>query len=258
MRNLIDAHADGQLDLVRSMEMDRHLAECADCRAALDAVRRLKASVGADGLYYRAPADLVSRIRAQAVGTAGGTARMKSIPWPRVFSIAALVAIAIGVGAVVQRFAAIDRNPIMAEILACHIRSLQADHLVDVKSTDQHTVKPWFDGKLDFAPPVRDFKSQGFALEGGRLDYAAGRPVAALVYARGKHTINLFIWPSSEGDTEPATSHEQGYTLVGWSQTGMRFWAVSDVSPGDLAEFVNLCRTVSPAAGPSSEPTESR
>ena len=130
------------------------------------------------------------------------------------------------------------------EIVAGHIRALQPGHLMDVVSTDQHTVKPWFDGRIDFAPPVRDLKEAGFPLEGGRLDYLAGRPVAVLNYQRRQHIIDVFIWPES-GTAEQTATSRSGYNMVRWTANGMAFWAVSDLDPKELAEFVVLLSRVS-------------
>jgi anti-sigma factor RsiW len=122
------------------------------------------------------------------------------------------------------------------QIVAGHVRALQPGHLQDVASEDRHTVKPWFDGRLDFAPPVKDLAAARFPLTGGRLDYLDGRPVAALIYQRDKHIVNLFVWPGI-GDTPPETAERQGYNIVHWSQAGMNFWAVSDVELSQLKEF---------------------
>jgi anti-sigma factor RsiW len=129
---------------------------------------------------------------------------------------------------------------IAAEIIDAHLRSLQPGHLVDVVSTDQHTVKPWFDGKLDFSPPVQDFADQGFPLQGGRIDVIHGHSVAALVYARRKHFVNVFIWSTGEKNTAPRVGSQQGYQWIEWDKAGMEFCVVSDAAPSALEQLHNL------------------
>jgi anti-sigma factor RsiW len=132
-----------------------------------------------------------------------------------------------------------ENDSLAQEVVASHIRSLMVDHLSDVVSTDQHTVKPWFDGKLDFAPVVVNLADQGFPLIGGRIDYLDNRPVTALVYQRNKHIINLFIWPSTDApETTPTTI--QGYHLINWTAGNTTYWAVSDVELSELQTFAQL------------------
>ena len=160
-------------------------------------------------------------------------------PWISI--TAPLAAAAIVVLALVPLLRGPSAEEVLArEVLAGHVRSLMADHLSDVASSDRHTVKPWFNGKLDFSPPVEDLAQQGFPLVGGRLDYLNNRPVAALVYHRQKHFINLFIWPSTSSDSEVKKETRQGYHLFHWTRSGMTYWAVSDVEESQLQEFVGL------------------
>jgi anti-sigma factor RsiW len=134
-----------------------------------------------------------------------------------------------------------NENLLAQEVVSSHIRSMMLNHLVDVPSSDQHTVKPWFNGKLDFAPDVKDFADQGFPLVGGRLDYIDNRTVAALIYQRRKHAINLFIWPAPEVNNQPAQQLSvNGYNIIHWTRSGTRYWAVSDVNSADLSEFAKL------------------
>jgi anti-sigma factor RsiW len=166
------------------------------------------------------------------------------MPW-RGVAIAASFALFVMVGWnawLLQGGGAIAPN-LEHEVVSDHIRSLMANHLSDVASEDRHTVKPWFMGKLDYSPPVTDLASDGFKLTGGRLDYLGGKPVSALVYQRGAHVINVFVWPARESDEalpQPRWSNQQGYHVANWSHAGMTYWAISDVDPGELTRLVNL------------------
>jgi anti-sigma factor RsiW len=240
MRELKHAYLDGELDLVRSVEIEKHLKNCDACTRVYDKARALKASIHTADLRYHAPSGLQGRIRAAVRDEAGiRETPAQSFAWPWWkwgFSVTGAALLACVVAVMVLNGSADDR--LAREVAASHIRSLQAGHLTDVASTDQHTVKPWFDGRLDFAPPVVDLADQGFPLTGGRLDYLENRPVAALVYQRQKHVINLFVWPSPGGvAAAEQTFVRNGYNLVHWSAAGMTFWAVSDLNQGELRNF---------------------
>jgi hypothetical protein len=166
----VSAYADRELDAVSSLQMESHLAECPRCRAALERVDAVLTTLGSAGLTYAPPPELASRVRA-AVGRETAPARRR---WHSTVAAGAAMAAALAwlvVGNLVGRGA---ERRLADELVAGHVRSLMVDHLVDVASTDQHTVRPWFNGKIDFAPPVADFAASGFALVGGRLDYVAG------------------------------------------------------------------------------------
>jgi anti-sigma factor RsiW len=220
------------------MEFDAHLEGCAACTRALAAQEALRNALGAADLYAKAPASLRSRVRAQLRAT-----RAARVPRGVLRSLAAaasVVLVLVGAWQTAAWRAGIVEKDLAKQVLDAHLRSLQLTHLTDVASTDQHSVKPWFVGKLDFAPPVADFSAEGFPLAGGRLDVVGGRSVAALVYNRRKHVINLFVWPSEEPDAAPRSGALRGYAWTQWTQGHMSFWAVSDVAASDLAEFARL------------------
>ncbi len=192
--------------------------------------------------YHRAP-DL---LRQRVLNSLRASNKLRRNFRPLVGALAASIALAVALSAIlVQRS---GRDTVEEQIFASHVRSLQVDHLMDVASSDQHTVKPWFAGKLDFSPPVRDLREQGFPLEGGRLDYLDGRSVAALVYQRHQHVINVFVWPQSSAAAEHSSSRE-GYNMLRWSEGGFAFWAISDLNPTELRELAS--RLQAPVASPS-------
>ena len=248
---LVQAELDGELDAAAAAALAVHRAGCPICQAAsagLAEARQLVADERESGLYHRAPDDFRQRLAAQLDAgreqaptpphrrRARGWAAFRPERWrPGVFGFGLGAACA----ATLAFLVVTPHGPdITGEIVAGHIRALQPGHLEDVVSTDQHTVKPWFDGRIDFAPPVKDLAAQRFPLKGGRLDYIGGRPVAALVYQRDKHLIDLFAWPAA-GDSAvpPAISTQHGYNVVHWVENGMALWAVSDVEAGQLREF---------------------
>lgn len=243
-RELPGGYLDDELDMATSLKFRRHLQECPECTAELRRQEALRKALRTSDLSFKAPAGLEKRIRS-AVGTAdhgqvGSLERVRRRPAVWLALAASMVIAAL----LVWRFGTSPREntDLTAElVLTDHVRSLMLDHLTDVISTDNHTVKPWFNGKLDFSPPVRDTAAEGFPLAGGRLDYV-NRPVAALVYRRRQHVINVFVWPSSNESrgVSPESHTRQGYNLLHWSRAGMEYWAVSDLNVAELKQFVQL------------------
>jgi anti-sigma factor RsiW len=230
---LIDFYADGELDAAGILELEKHIHDCFACALAWRNAQALKKSLKHDALYFTAPAELRRTIKAELRSQLKPRANFWNWNW--------LTAATTGVAAICLVFLLAHpsaQQQLAQEVVSSHVRSLMANHALDVVSSDQHTVKPWFDGKLDFAPPVKDLAAQEFPLAGGRLDYLGGRAVAALVFHRNKHVINLSIWPAKEMDSSPATrAPMQGYNLIHWSKAGMTFWAVSDLNEKELMEF---------------------
>ena len=238
IRELLHAYADGELDLANTRETERHLQSCADCRGTEGAIRELRSALTSGAPAYRAPAHLRRNVRAALRREAKSTRQTLS-PWLMFATGAAFAAVL--VGAVLFQTMPGTRGNIVDQVVASHVRSLLAAHLVDVVSSDQHTVKPWFDGKIDFAPEVRDLSANGFPLAGGRLDYLDGKTVVALVYQRHKHPINLFITPASTNrDTSPTVTSRRGYNVFSWTRGGMNYWAVSDLNQDELRQFTEL------------------
>jgi anti-sigma factor RsiW len=247
-QTLIDGHLDRELDPARSLEMEDHLRVCAACSQSYKNHQVLSENLRTGSVYFKAPADLQRSIRRAVRQAAKADSAPRWLPWSWVRIAAPMAAAAI----VLLTLAPFVQGPSTEEILtrevvSSHVRSLMANHLADVSSSDQHTVKPWFNGKVDFSPPVVDLASQGFPLVGGRLDYLNNRPVAALIYQRAKHLINVFIWPSSESsDSGIKSETRQGYHLFHWTRSGMTYWAVSDLEKSQLQEFVQLLQNQSP------------
>jgi anti-sigma factor RsiW len=247
-QRFVPGYLDGELDLVRTIEMESHLKNCAACARELENQQALRDAVRRGSLAYAAPIALRDRIQSSLPASTATQPSEHAPAWyaPRILRWAAAFAVLAVCSITGWQFMPGLRGPsndrrIAAEIFASHVRSLEANHLMDVASTDQHTVKPWFDGKLDFSPPVEDLAPDGYPLIGGRLDYLEGREVAALIYQRRKHFINVFVWPDASGSSSArVVESSRGYNLMRWSRAGFQFWAASDVSAPDLAEFVRL------------------
>ncbi len=247
-RLLLHGLLDGELDAAHSLKCEAHLRECAGCAAEFARLRALWAQLRAPGVSFQAPPALRARIEAAAMtararmGIRGrkkawkslapkaALGRQRGVSWGWAASVTALAA-----ALALILFVHFPRTGIADELVADHVRSLLAGHLVDVAASDQHVIRPWFTGKVDFSPPVFELTQQGFPLVGGRLDYMPGRVVTAVVYRRGQHIINVFAWPAGTRAAAPTTTTKRdGYNVLGWSQSGLRFCAVSDVTAAEL------------------------
>ena len=245
-RPFFHAYLDGELDAMQAAEFGHHLESCSACGRAVQALESLRSSMQDAQLREPLPSGFESKIRHQ-LDEASQPASSRTFAAWRLLAAAALLLLVIGGS---WKFAQKARDsgdaPVTAadsaaaELVDAHIRALQPGHLTDVTSTDQHTVKPWFDGRTAFAPPVRDFAAQEFPLVGGRLDVFQGHTVAALVYGRRKHFISVFIWPDGTQNAEQYAGAMNGYQWISWKQGGLRFCAVADTNRDDLAALKDL------------------
>jgi anti-sigma factor RsiW len=232
---LLHALLDGELDAGNTRAVEHHVAGCPHCAARLAAYREMSKAIAGAELRYKAPPDLRRRIEAALPQPVQAPSRRSVLKGFAMGSAVSAIA-ATGLVAIVLR--SDDEQRIQSEVVSAHLRSLQAGHLTDVISTDQHTVKPWFNGKLDVAPPVIDLTAQGFTLIGGRLDYVDARPIGAIVYRRRAHVINLFVAQTASMERRAAkTDAFQGFNIRRWSERGLNYWAVSDLAADELTEF---------------------
>jgi anti-sigma factor RsiW len=237
---LLHALVDDELDAGHAHQVEAHVAGCRHCTAQLRDYREMHAAMSAPGVRFRAPERLRGRIEvllpstivpAPRASAAGRRSLLKG------FGMGSVVSTALAACLALFLVHTQEDQRIVGDVVSAHLRSLQGDRLIDVQSTDQHTVKPWFNGRLDVAPPVIDLTSRGFTLIGGRLDYIDGRPVAAIVYKRRAHVINLFVSQTS-GSAHGATMEKlQGFTVWSWSWSDLNFRAVSDINAEELREF---------------------
>jgi anti-sigma factor RsiW len=236
---LLHALIDGELDAGHAREVENHIAGCPRCAAALSDYREMSKAMASADLRYTAPPELRQRIEAALPQPQAQVVQMPSRRSVlRGFAMGSAVSAiaATGLFAIVVRNDDMER--IQSEVVSAHLRSLQAGHLIDVVSTDQHTVKPWFNGKLDVAPPVIDLTAQGFTLIGGRLDYVDARAIGAVVYRRRQHVINLFVAQTASTERRAAKIETvQGFNIRHWSDRGLNYWAVSDLAKDELADF---------------------
>ncbi len=243
----IGALADGELVEAEARDVEEHLRSCPTCRAAHERVLALRTALEQHAPPLAAPDRLRAAVRAR-LETAGAGSR-RPVAWHWLAAAAVLVAV---IGGIVQINGPVRAGRELADqVLASHVRALQPGHLTDVASTDQHTVKPWFNGRLDYSPAVSDFAGAGFPLIGGRLDYVGGRPVAALVYGRRQHMIDVLLWPTGSGPRAgPSSLTRQGYHMLHWVGPQYTWWVVSDLATPELRQFADLLQRAEAATPP--------
>lgn len=245
---LLHARLDDELDVAGAASVDRHLSECRACAAQYATLRSLREEIASAGLAYAVPSTLERKLAARFLQEEKSPESFWRRPWTNVSSLAgaaaALVVLFLAVSltwmVMRSRGAILEADAIATEVLDNHLRELQPGHAVDVPSSDQHTVKPWFQGKTGFSPPAPDLTNDGFALIGGRLEVIHQQPAAAIVYRRRQHLISLYVSPSQGADAPAGLRELDGYHLLHWKQNGLDYWAVSDVDATDLRRFANL------------------
>jgi anti-sigma factor RsiW len=237
-KNLLNAYVDGELDSAGSLGLEKHVQGCASCLTDVENLHALASAIENGGLRFTAPQRLKTNVQA-AIREANPAPTRSIFNWRWASAVAAAVLIVF----VSMQWLRPSQEMLVNEIVSSHVRSMMANHITDVASSDRHTVKPWFGGKLDYSPPVKDLTEQGFRLVGGRLDYVDSRPVAALVYQRSQHLINLFVWPSNNTVTKQEDQlTRQGYNLIHWTQSGMSYWLVSELNLAELGECARLLK----------------
>ena len=241
MKPLLNARIDDEIDPVQRAALDAHVETCSSCATELEELQSVRHAIRGDLPYYKAPLDLRNRVRFALRGSEYLDTNARRTDWRVWGAVAAGVVLCALATAPFFINARNQRQLIAEEFLSAHERAL-VGRSVDVVSSDQHTVKPWFNGKLPFSPPVTDLRAEGFPLEGGRVDYAGDRPVAALVYSRRLHRIDVFVWPSAGQKAPPAHFERNGYNEIAWEKDNFLFTAVSDLNDAELTAFTSLLR----------------
>jgi anti-sigma factor RsiW len=240
----LSGYVDGELSTMQSSHLDEHVSSCASCQRDRSVQSFVRSEMRREVIRYHAPAALQRRIREkiQAATEVSRKSWWSRLSWSMLTPVAgAAFAVLVGTNVVIYASLPSNDDRLADEVLTSHVRALVVSHAIDVVSSDRHTVKPWYTGKLDFSPPVGDFVAEGFKLEGGRLDYVDGRTVAALVYEHGGHMVDVFIWPSTGASSERALNVERrGYNLIHASHGGMTYWLASDLESTEVARLEEL------------------
>jgi mycothiol system anti-sigma-R factor len=241
---LLHGYLDNELDAMHVAEIQAHLGACASCGEQHAQELQLRSLLQARAQHHAAPAHLRSKILAGVRSAERGSRLRGWFPmgW---FQFGGSLALTVLLTSAITYYSVQSSSTerLVDEVVAAHARSLITNRLTDVASSDQHTVKPWFNGKVDFSPPVKDLAAQGFPLVGGRLDYVDGRPIAALLYRHRQHWISVFMWPEQSGkDSAPRSFSKRGYDITQWSAEGLRFYVVSDLARPELGQLVTLLR----------------
>jgi anti-sigma factor RsiW len=236
-RQLLDAYVDGELELTHQLAIETHLAECVSCKETAERIANCSLLVRINMPVYKAPPELKSKVRATLRKEDKPNFKWLTEHGHQLAYAAALIALSCALAWTWLSLTPSKDKELISEAISNHSRSLMVSHLVDCASGDQHIVRPWFNGKLDYSPPVADLTQAGYTLVGGRVDILEGRPVAAIVYEHGKHIINLFVWPARDRKVEMDVQSERGYHFCGWNKAGLNFFCISEISAADLETF---------------------
>jgi len=242
-KSLLNAYVDGELDALRSRTLESHVQRCALCLTEVESLQAISSAIEDGALRFKAPLHLKRKVQA-AIRDETPEARRFFLSWRWVTALgSAALIVALMLTVTTWRTQPSQETELLHDIVSSHVRSMMADHITDVSSSDSHTVKPWFASKLDYSPPAKDLTGQGFRLIGGRLDYLDNRPVAAVVYQRNLHFINLFVWPSNRSTVrQDRVFTFQGYNVIHWTESDMTYWLISELERADLNECARLLK----------------
>jgi anti-sigma factor RsiW len=242
-KSLLHAYVDGELDSAGSLAVETHMRGCSSCLGEVENLHGMASAIKNGSLRFNAPPHLKRKVQ-RAIRAANPQPGIPFFSWRLASVLASVLLAGVLTWTVTTHWNRSSEETLLVnDIVSSHVRSMMANHVTDVASSDSHTVKPWFNGRLDYSPPAKDLTEQGFRLVGGRLDYLDNRPVAALVYQRSQHFINLFVWPSNSAATaKEAELARQGYNIIHWNQSGMTYWLVSELNLPELRECAQLLK----------------